>query len=274
MTGELAQIINLILQYNSNKIDIDLRNENSTYQYCNDIKFVGFKKKLFGGYTELDIAKSTIDWFKYLKQNKCKLLRLVFHTDNSQADDHKLAGFVGGGGSWFIEAVYNDFSDFWQAKWEVKANKKDGDNRIWNVTYGLTIPKAAHHIHPDYDISQQRDSLEKVLTEIAEFAGSNDNTKGWEKTFLSAKESLSEKYPQVDYHKDLIPADSLPSENAQLLIAAAKSFVFGGMGSWNDIGWFRDEKLSKQYDDLSKELYRVMNESIITSINNWAQHTI
>ena len=39
------------------------------------------------------------------------------------------------------------------------------------------------------------------------------------------------------------------------------------MGSWNDIGWFKDEELTKKYDEVSAELYQVMNESIIAAVN-------
>ena len=74
-----------------------------------------------------------------ISTEKIERLLLVFRPDNSMDLDHKLAGMVGGGGNWFIEAKHSNFSDF--SKWEVKPNKKDNDNRIWNITYGLTIPK-------------------------------------------------------------------------------------------------------------------------------------
>ena len=56
MTGELAQLINLITQYNYGQIESDLYKINSTYQYCNILKFACFKKKFFGGYKEVEIA--------------------------------------------------------------------------------------------------------------------------------------------------------------------------------------------------------------------------
>lgn len=267
MTGELAQLINLISHYNYGKIDTDLYNNNSTYQYCNILKFVSFKKKFFGGYKEVEIAGNTKEWFQHLKNGNIEKLFLVFRPDNSMDSDHKLAGMVGGGGNWSIEAKNSTFSNFWQPKWEVKPNKKDDDHRIWNITYGLTIPKQKHFDHPEYDLKIQREKLSRTLSEIAEFAASNENTSGWEKTFNNAKAALDTQSPNLEYHKDLTPDRSLPIENLQLLIAASKSFVFGGMGSWNDIGWFKDEKLTKKYDEVSAELYQVMNESIIAAVN-------
>ncbi len=267
MTGELAQLINLITQYNSGKTESDLYNDNSTYQYCNSLKFVCFKKKFFGGYKVVEIGSSSKEWFEYLKKGKIKKLLLVFRPDNSQDSDHKLAGMVGGGGNWFIEAKNAGFSDFWKPRWEMKPNKKDEDKRIWNITYGLNIPNQKHFDHPKYEINYQRDKLRRTLSRIADFAASNENTSGWEKTFNNAKASLEAENPILEYHKDLIPEGSLPKENLQLLIAASKSFVFGGMGSWNDIGWFKDDELTKKYDEVSTELYQVMNESIIAAVN-------
>jgi hypothetical protein len=267
MTGELAQLINLITQYNSGKTESDLYSDNSTYQYCNSLKFVCFKKKFFGGYKEVEIAHKTWEWFEYLNKENFKKLLLVYRPDNSMDSDHKLAGMVGGGGNWFIEAKNSDFSDFWQPRWEVKPNKKDEDNRIWNITYGLSNPNQKHFDHPKYDIIAQREKLKTTLSKIADFAASNENTSGWEKTFNNAKAALETETPNLEYHKDLIPEGSLLKENLQLLIAASKSFVFGGMGSWNDIGWFKDEELTKKYDEISAELYQVMNESIIAAVN-------
>ncbi|MFY0631210.1 MAG: hypothetical protein JXR05_12570 [Flavobacteriaceae bacterium] len=268
MTGELAQIINLITQYNSGIIESDLYKENSTYQYCNTLNFLYFKKKFFAGHKEVIVASSIQEWFQYLKKENVNKLLLVFRSDNSKLSDHKTAGFIGGGGNWFIEAEKLEFSDFWQSKWEVNPNKEDEeDYRVWNVTYGLTIPNQKHFEHFKYDITNQKDKLRNTLLKISNFATSNENTTGWEKTFNNAIETLENKNPSFDYHKDLIPEGSLPIENLQLLIAATKSFVFGGMGSWNDIGWFENEDLTKKYDEISAELYQVMNESIIAAVN-------
>lgn len=267
MTGELAQIINLITHYNYGQIDRDLYINNSIYKSCNSLLFVGFKKKFFGGYKEVEIARSTTKWFQYLLDKKIERLMLVFRPDNSMELDHKFAGMVGGGGNWYIEAKNSNFSDFWKARWEVKSDEKDNDNRIWNTTYGLTAPKQKNFNHPQYDVKTQSEKLYKTLTKIADFASSHDNTRGWEKTFNSAKSALEDEIPSFEYYKDLVPVDSLPIENLILLNAASKSFVFGGMGTWNDIGWFKDEEVEKKYDEVSAELYRVMNESILAAVN-------
>lgn len=269
MTGEVAQLISLITHYNFEKKNskIDLFTANTTFQHCNELSFVIFRKTLFGAFKERSVASTTSDWFAHLKHKKIHTLNLVFQFDDSLAEDHQLAGMVGGGGNWFIEAKNDDFSDYWRPKWAVNPNRKEEDERIWDVTYGLTKPKGDHAEHPVYDIGKQRETLSNILTGIADFARANKATASWEKTFLAAKAALTEPVPEKASYQDMMAEGALPDANVQLLIAASQSFVFGGVGSWNDIGKFENEESAKKYDELSAVLYQVMNESIIAAVN-------
>jgi hypothetical protein len=105
MTGAMAQQIALISygnEYLSNgTIYPNFGSDNSTFQYCNSVRFIEFKKPLFGSKPKMKVlTNSSTEWFKLLKQSGCKNLRLYFkHSEgNPQAPDHQLAGFVGGGG--------------------------------------------------------------------------------------------------------------------------------------------------------------------------------
>lgn len=49
-------------------------------------------------------------------------------------------------------------------------------------------------------------------------------------------------------------------------MSASKSFVFGGMGSWNDM-WFENEETEKKYNELSTVLYGMMMKTIVGTIN-------
>ena len=50
-------------------------------------------------------------------------------------------------------------------------------------------------------------------------------------------------------------------------MSASKALVFGGMGSWNDM-WFEKEEKEKIYTELSKELYEMIMKGIESSINS------
>jgi hypothetical protein len=64
---------------------------------------------------------------------------------------------------------------------------------------------------------------------------------------------------------ELAPDSSLPPSAAQLLSTVQAAWVFGGMGSWNDLGF--DGEDQKLYEHLSDELYQLLNAAIIAAVN-------
>ena len=67
------------------------------------------------------------------------------------------------------------------------------------------------------------------------------------------------------YHSDLGPANSYPLAAKQLLFAAGNAWVFGGMGSWNDLG-FDDCETNALYDRLSAQLYTCINTAVVVAL--------
>jgi hypothetical protein len=57
----------------------------------------------------------------------------------------------------------------------------------------------------------------------------------------------------------------MPLEAKQLLGAVQAAWVFGGMGSWNDLGFDGDDQ--QEYDKLSIELFLLLNQAICSAIN-------
>ena len=64
----------------------------------------------------------------------------------------------------------------------------------------------------------------------------------------------------------MIDSENYDLLNRQLLFSAGYSYVFGGMGSWNDT-WLEDEQEQAEYDRLTLRLYELVNSSIVASIN-------
>ena len=52
-----------------------------------------------------------------------------------------------------------------------------------------------------------------------------------------------------------------------MLKAAMSAWVFGGMGSWNDMG-FEDAVTQSKYESVSESLFNVINEAIEASTNS------
>ena len=264
MTGILAQTITLTSYGNEYLKTGELTNfypQNSTFQHCNSVDFKEMRKKnIFSSKKEVIVADNPIKWFSLLKKDGCRKLRLYFQTEKS--DDHKLAGFVGGGGNWFIECVYDNYSDFWISNW---THDKNLTEKPWVVTYVKVVSKQPT-INLQFDLKDIREKLKKILEQITEFAF-KETSENWGQIFEKAKNTLQNDNPEIDfYHDDLIVVNNYSLENRQLLMSASKAFVFGGMGSWNDM-WFENEETEKEYNTLSTELYGMMMTSIISSIN-------
>lgn len=265
MTGILAQTITVTSYGNEYLRTGKLTNfypENSTFQHCNSVDFREMRKGfLFSKKKEFTVADNPSEWFALLKKEGCKKLRLYYHAE--QSDVHTLAGFVGGGGNWFIECVYGKHSDFWISNWSHDKNLND---KPWKVTYVKAVTKQPT-INLQYDLVEIRQKLKDILEKITVFAF-KETFENWGEIFEKAKKTLESENPESEfYHPDLIVPDNYELKNRQLLMSAGKSFVFGGMGSWNDV-WFENEEAEKVCNALSTELYGMMMKAIVSSVND------
>lgn len=145
-------------------------------------------------------------------------------------------------------------------------NQNAADNKIWTVNYGMTIVKQRTS-NLQIDNEKVKNKLRETLAEIAAFAF-KQNLQGWGEQFEKAIETMDSTLPEANYHKDLIPLDNYSLTAKQLLFSACNSWVFGGMGSWNDLG-FDTKEDNKTYDRLSEQLYSNINEAIIASTNTY-----
>ncbi|WP_298711434.1 hypothetical protein [Chitinophaga sp.] len=272
MTGTLYQIVTLAAYGNAflkNRIRNPDLSANLSFQHCNSVTFKVLERPfLFMNKKEKVAAANPADWFRFLQDGGCQKLRLHYSPskDQSAAKDYKLAGFVGGGGTWVIEAVYLNYSEAWAGRWEV-TQKDHPDNQIWSVTY-MRIP--SQFKTQDLQIPQQqaKDTLEEALANIESFALAQ-NEEGFGKTFSKARKTLSADTPeQAYYNKHLVPNDYFSLTARQLLYAAGTAWVFGGMGSWNDLSFGTDED-NATYEALTERLYHSVNQAVLCAVNSY-----
>ncbi|MBD1385748.1 hypothetical protein IDJ75_10700 [Mucilaginibacter rigui] len=272
MNGTIAQLVSLATYGNAylkHQISSDELNLYcSTFIYCKKIEFVNIEKGT-GGLPDKEstIANNPGEWYRYLQTEGCTSLKLYYEhsADQSMFSDHKTSGFVGGGGVWLIESAHKKgYFKYWFAKWEV-TDTKAPDNRIWSITYYAVLTADKSRIKQSPPLAVVKKELSNTLKTALDFSLNND-TGGFSTAFENAISNIDSPNPKVEYYKDLIPPDGFSLEQQQLLFSAASSWVFGGMGSWNDLG-FGDEQTQAEYNDISKTLYDDIIAAIVTAIN-------
>jgi len=226
MNGEFAQIIAIVTHGTAwlrdpASVDLDaFVAGNSTFQYVAQLV--------------LDDAGTLPEWLRARADEGVERLWLA-HVERVGGDGrlapHLAAAFVGGGSA-AILASGRTTSTVWRADWAV-IDRGAPDRRIWGVTYhGREFD--ARPAQPDVDAAASR--LVAALEAAREFATkkSLDNWASWFAEALSQWE-VPEKTPR--FHPDLFPPGLFDERAVRLASMAQSSHVFGGMGSWNDVGY-------------------------------------
>ncbi|MFT3897697.1 MAG: hypothetical protein QM719_08385 [Thermomonas sp.] len=272
MQGTIAQIVALVVHGNAYLCGADqaiaFSGAHSTLTFCEFVKFVDLTRS-GDSWSETPFAQDPSSWLQKLRNNGFRAIRMIYMPNNQNpggATDRMLVGFVGGGGRWLLETTSQNGSGYWEGRWTV-GDQNRPDRKIWQVTYGRIAANQSPSPRPSSDLDSLRQRLIKNLAEISAFAH-HHNLEGFAKAFDAGLSNLASSSPGTGlYHNDLLtPGMSLTA--TQLLSAAQSSWVFGGMGSWNDLGFEGDDQ--KTYEDLSEELYRLLNDSIVLAANSTA----
>jgi len=240
---------------------------NSTAQFCDRIRFVRFARKWLGGWRSRTVASAPDEWFVQMRQNEKRSLFLSHSpSSDSRLSDRLSSAFVGGGGNWLIEAAGPDTrAHLWAARWTVW-NKKAPDRRIWRVEYGMVGEGKSSQ--PQARLEEIQRELTEALHEIRNFA-LEVKADSFADCFSRALEALhSEGSKRSGYHKDLAPEGVLSTRAVSCLDACQSAWVFGGMGSWNDLGL--EGETQGRYEQVSDRLFKALNATIVAAANDSA----
>jgi hypothetical protein len=266
MEGQLAQRIALTCHGNAAIAGRTLGRffpANSTCTFC---EYVRFTRPQPGEARLQDIVASSPDeWLAGLANEKATGVRLGYKPQNNpQIADRMTAGFVGGGGDWWLELLRPDgTSEIWVDRWVV-GDRDAPENRIWRVTYEHVATGPAT-IEAAPDLSTITVRLKRALERIRDFA-QRQNTGGFVGAFDWALRCFDGRPLDPPLFNDLAIAGTVPEQARILLNAIQPGWVFGGMGSWNDMsfkGAVRDE-----YDSLSEELFNSLREAAAAAANS------
>ena len=267
MNGPIAQIVALTCHANA-----FLRGEriprffptNSTCQFCDQVTFVEVVKPLFGSPKEKVVARTPDDWFAEIAAKGAQGVRLARSSHGDPRTSGRMsAGFIGGGGTWTMEVLLpGQRSEFWAARWEVW-NQKAPDRRIWRVAH-RRISETKSESSANQDLLAAEGRLLTALGEIHGFSAKH-NCGGFTECFAKGIASLAGS-GRHGYHKDLAPDGLLGTRATAVLDACQSAWVFGGMGSWNDMGFGGDD--GKEYERVSAQLFDSLTEAISAATNS------
>ena len=281
MTGVLAQLISLAAYGNewlaTGRLPAGFYPGNPAFSFCNTVDF-----REVDGSNESVVAADPEAWYRYLAEQGCGALRLYYRPAEPQYEasaqpngsqarpqpsvrEHQLAGMIGGNGIWLIEAIFDSHSDFWANRWVV-TRRDDPDKLIWSVNY------LRNYIHQptanlQFNLSVAAAELLGALGAILQFALQNQ-LMTWADFFKNAMARLGSDDPALGYYyTDLLPAEAYGLEARRLLYTAGSAWAFGGMGSWNDLG-FENPATQQAYDEVSARLYQAVNTAFVASVNS------
>lgn len=238
---------------------------NSTTTFCDSITFVNVSKTLLGGPREEPLAAAPDAWFAYLRAAGISAIYLSRTPRNDpRSSDRLSAAFVGGAGTWAMEAVHpNQTRAIWLARWEVW-NHSAPEHRIWRVRYGRVLEVRAPS-PPVTDLEASAARLRAALADAHEFSKRHQCVAFTER-FLQALETLdSDGARRYGFHKDLAPDGSVPPPAPWLLDACQSAWVFGGMGAWNDLAFSGDAQA--EYERISERLFLTVSDAIQAAAN-------
>lgn len=212
------------------------------------------------------MAADPIVWFQSLKP-WCSGLRLHHAVrrlgPDQQMDtpDRMLTAFVGGGPQWLIEAVGEPKSQIWES-FHRFGDRHDPEQKIWHCASILQGEMLAADSEPQ-DLGVALSDLRIVLPEIEAFARSS-GAENFASYFANAQAALSSRSVEALPWVEMVRRHTgFTDWQLNVLMAINHAWMFGGMGSWNDLGLG-----GEPYDSLSERLYVALNDTIAGLANS------
>lgn len=269
MNGELAQCVVLVAYGNACLHSAQRKAIEEGLARRNLFPFV--RTIRFGDVSSRQPEEAALMWFRTLRRRGAERLWLLDDEEEEETTDglsrRVLEGFSNANPRG-IQVDYPSHKELWLPHWRFERGR-------WVVRYERTVwqaPKAQTAL----SVQQALDGLKKRLCAARRFAR-EVKEHFWEKAFKSALEALQDPHLlQVasDGEYELLLPDWGYSECAhRLLQGAGHADVFGGMGSWNDIG-FSDQKRQATYERVSEHLYQAVCEAVVVAANAFCPYAL
>jgi hypothetical protein len=258
MNGELAQLVAITAHGNTALRHPDAATElvgiNSSFRFVNGVQFLS---------PSGSPAHDCRSWWTELSRRG---IRRIFlnrlrprPTTLAGFFEHHQAAFAGGLAVGMLAYTDTGDSEWWSGRWEV-TQPKHPRQLIWTVTYHGERARGARA--PTTSPEPAAQELAQALARIRDFA-QKENVDFWVPWFADALELLSSPAPSPPDFPDLLPGSGYPLRSRQMLSAVARGWVFGGMGSWNDIG----TSDQAAYDEVTRTYFDAVVNAAVAAVN-------
>jgi hypothetical protein len=273
MNGELADLICLTTHGNKYLLGKkeekapDLLNGNTTFKFAKSIRFLYLKEEQ-GNIKEELVGETADEWFRYLKKTGVKGLKLVA-IDYGDERPPELADYIAVAfancANWAILAESDDDSRIWVVRENPAEDPDEESQRIWDINVMAYAVTVSFRSQPgSMEVAEK--ALREALVDIERFSKGTGEVKEWASWFSDALKALDSKSPSMKYFSDMLPEGWTSARARRLMAAAQRSWVFGGMCSWNDV-YFEKETTQKEYLRVSDGLYKAMIDAFIIAAN-------
>lgn len=181
-----------------------------------------------------------------------------------QVPDRMLVAFAGAGQWSLVGTSGGRPAETWRAGWTL-GDRDAPDRRIWEVAYhGQSVESGPPPVHPEIAASESR--LLTALGKAESFARERAEVVGWADVFADARRLAAAADPQLPVFRDMLPPRGFSEPARRLMATAARSWVFGGMGTWNDLTFAG--RSEEDYEDVSAELYAAVLAAFVAAANS------
>lgn len=259
MQGNVAQALALVCVGNAALSGRDVRGfwpDASVFRFSKLCEFL-----VPNGDDWRQVAGDPLQWFETLKPS-CIGLRLhvaprPLQTGQMPLPERMSVGFVGGGPRWLIETAGRERSQVWQG-FDKLLDRKDPQQKIWANGYLLQGETEPQSLTAD-PLGLATTELDAVLLEIEQLAREMQ-AGNFAECFASARQALASGETPSSFYEDIVNYSGMSLEAQRALAAVSNAWVFGGMGSWNDIG--APTELNERYERDSEALFQSLQRAI------------
>jgi hypothetical protein len=263
MDGELAQLVAVVAHgnaYLSGRVPApELAHSNSTFKYVESVRFV--RPSGAGSIDRAPLATATAAWFEALGSLGAERIWLVI----PRIPNRRFAAFANAGPAAMLVCA-RDSAELWTASWSVISPrpKRTGLSRVLYES----SPSSSSGVFAvsSSKLAGATEELRGAIRESVALARAEDRLSQFGEWLRKADELLDAAEPKAPYHPDLLPAVGYPIASRRLLAACVRAWVFGGMGSWNDVG-FDDEDLEAEYERISERLWQALLGGVVSATN-------